>query len=203
MSIASYSELQTALGNWLNRSDLSAYFPDFIALGEARIYRDLRIQCMETALSSAISGGVVAVPAGYLALKYAYINTTPVRALQRKDAEWIYQNYPTRASDGEPRYIAREASNFIFGPYPDSAYNVSGIYYKRLSALSNDNATNWFTANAPDILLWAALCEAAPFLKDDARVGLWEKKYEITKERIQREDEQEEFSGSPISVVAR
>lgn len=204
MSIASYSELKTAVASWVNRSNLTANVPDFIALGEARIYRDLRIRAMETALSSAIAAGVVAVPSGYIELKFAYLNTTPIGKLTRKDAEWVYLNYPTRSADSQPKFIAREGDNFIFGPYPDgSSYTVKGIYYKRLDALSDSNTTNWFTTNAPDLLLWAALCEAAPFLVNDSRIPIWEGKYEFVKRQLQRQDEQEEFSGSPLAVTAR
>lgn len=203
MSISTYGELKTAVAGWLNRSDLTSIIPDLIRLGELRIYRDLRIRPMETALNSTISSGVIAVPSGYVELKYAYIDTTPVGKLQRKDSEWIYFNYPTRAADGQPKFIAREADNFIFGPYPDSTYTIKGIYYKRLDALSDSNTTNWFTTNASDLLLWASLCEAAPYLENDERVGLWEKKYDITKSRVQREDDQEDFSGSPLAMTAR
>lgn len=206
MSIASYSELKTAVGRWLKRSDLTDYLGDFVTLGESRIYRDLRIRPMETALSTAISSGVVAVPSGYLDMKHAYINGTPVQKMQRKDPEWIYQNYPTRSSDGKPLFFAREGENFIFGPYPDSAYTVKGIYYKRLDALSDSNTTNWFTSNAPDLLLYASLCEAEPFVKADARLAqllpIWEAKYNEIKGQIQRRDNNEEFSGSVLSVSA-
>lgn len=204
MSIASYAELKTAVSAWLHRgSSLDTVIPDFITFGEARIYRDLRIKAMETALSSTIASGVIAVPDGYIELKHAYINGAPVQWLGRKDSEWIYANYPTRSSGGTPKFIAREADSFIFGPYPDSGYTVNGIYYKRLTALSTTNTTNWFTANAPDLLLFATLCEAAPYMVNDARIPLWEGKYETTMKRIQREDDQESFSGSTLSISTR
>lgn len=203
MSIASYSELQTAVTRWIKRDALSDYVPDFIAMGEARIYRDLRIRAMETALSSTIASGVIAVPSGYVELKHAYINSSPVQGLQRKDAEWIYHNYPTRSSDGKPKFIAREGDNLIFGPYPDTGYTVKGIYYKRLDALSDSNTTNWFTANAPDLLLFAALCEAEPFMKNDERIAVWESKYASVKDQVQRQDRNEAFSGSPLAMTAR
>src|SRR3954468_13495184 len=41
MAITSYAELQAAVGNWLARSDLSARLPEFIALAEADIRRNL------------------------------------------------------------------------------------------------------------------------------------------------------------------
>lgn len=203
MSITTYAELKTSVSNWLARSDLNSYVGDFIALGEKRIYRDLRIRAMETALNSSIASGVIAVPSGYVAMKYAYIEANPIGKLARKDAEWIYEKYPTRAADGQPCFFAREADNFIFGPYPDSTYTVKGVYYKRLDALSESNTTNWLVTNAPDLLLFAALCEAAPFLKADNRIQVWETKYGMVKNSVQLEDDQEEFSGSPLQVTSR
>lgn len=202
-TITSFSTLKTELAGMLHRSDLTSDLPLFIQLGELRIYRDLRIRAMETALSSAIASGVIAVPSGYVDLKFAYINGAPVRTLEKKDAEWIYYNYPTRSADSTPNYIAREADNFIFGPYPDSAYTVKGIYWKKLTALSTDNETNWFTSNAPDLLLFASLCEAAPWIQEDARIPIWENKYALIRDRIQREDDREEFGGGPISMTLR
>ena len=203
MSIASYSELQTAVGNWLNRSDLTSYIPDFISLGEARIYRELRIRAMETALSSAISSGVLAVPSTYIEIKFAYVDGSPSRLLKRTTPDDIYARYPVRASTGRPVHIAREGSNFIFGPYPDSAYTIKGIYYARLTALSDSNTTNWFTTNAPGILLYAALCEAEPFLKNDARIALWQAKYAEEKDGIEREERNEQFSGGGLAMSVR
>jgi hypothetical protein len=202
MSIANYSELQTAVINRLHRAGLTALVPDFIALGEARIYRDLRIRCMETALSGAISAGVLALPAGYIELKSAYIDGSPTRKLTRKSLDYIYTNYPTRSSSSCPVFMAREGDNFVFGPYPDTGYTVKGIYYKRLSALSDSNTTNWFTANAPDILLYAALVEAADHVSNDAALVKWDAKYLQVKDRIQHENDVEELSGSTLSMSA-
>jgi len=202
-SIIDYASLEAAIASWLHRSDLTTYIPDFIVLGEARLYRELRVRQMETALSSAISSGSLAVPSGYREMKYAYVNGAPVRWLERKSAEWIYANYPTRSSSGTPRFFAREGDTFIFGPYPDSDYTIKGIYYKRLESLSDSNTTNWLISDAPDLILWASLCEAAPWMKDDARIGLWEKKYEISKSRIQAENDSEEFSGSTLAATVR
>lgn len=199
----SYSQLKTDIASWLKRDDLTDEIPYFIRMAELRIYRKMRIRCMETALNGTIASGVIAIPSGYCALKFAYVNGSPTTPLERKDAEWIYNNYPTRSADGKPFYIAREGDNFIFGPYPDSAYTVKGVYYKRLDPLSDSNTTNWFTANAPDLLLYASLCEAAPFMLNDERVQLWETKLSVVAERVQREDDEEEFSGSPLAVTAR
>ena len=200
MAITTYSELKTAVANWLHRDDLTALVPDFIALGEAKIYRDLRISAMETALSGTISSGGVALPSGYLELKSAYIDGSPTQRLQRKDAGWLYTAYPDRSSSGKPVYIAREASGFIFGPYPDSAYTIKGVYYKRLDALSDSNTTNWFIENAVDLLMAAALVEGSDYASDDAGMAKWTARYTQMVLEIQAKDDAEQFSGSTLSV---
>lgn len=202
-AITDYSSLQTEIASWLHRTDLTTTIQGIISLAEARIYRELRVRQMETALSSTISSGIIAVPTGYLELKYAYIDGSPVRRLQRKDAEWIYTAFPTRSSDGKPLYIARDGTNFIFGPYPDSTYTVKGSYYKKLDALSGSNTSNWLTTDVPDLILFASLCECAPYIGDDDRIVLWEQKYAQIKDRVQRKNDEEDFSGSPMAVVGR
>jgi hypothetical protein len=204
MAITSYATLLTEAAGWLHRgTSLDTVLPGLVQFAEARIYRDLRIRAMETALSGTIAAGVLAVPSGYIELKHARIDGSSGNRLTRKDAEWIYANYPTRSADSQPKFIAREGESFIFGPYPDTGYTVKGSYYKRLPALSASNTTNWFITDAPELLLFATLCEAEPYLVNDPRIALWEKKYQQIKDRIQLADEQEEFSGSPLFSTVR
>ena len=47
MAISNYTELNTAVANWLDRDDLTDRIPEFIALAEARFNRLLRIRAME------------------------------------------------------------------------------------------------------------------------------------------------------------
>lgn len=199
MSITTYSELQTAVSNWLKRSDLTSYIPDFVTLGEARIFRELRSVDMETSFSTAITTGVISLPTSYLALKFSYINSSPVQWLGRKTARWIYENYPTRSSDSTPKFIAREGQSFIFGPYPDSGYTVKGVYYKNIGPLSS-SAHAVFTNN-PDLYLFAALVAATPFIKDDKRVVLWEAQYQGILKSEQGRSDKEEYSGSPPQMT--
>lgn len=203
---STYAQGQLDVAAWLHRTgdtSITAFIPDFIRLAELRIYRDLRVRAMEASLSSAIASGVIAVPTGYVGMKYAYIDGTPVQTLTRKDSEWISVNYPTRSSDDKPKFFAREADNFIFGPYPDDGYTVKGVYYKRLDALSDTNTTNWFTTNAPDLLFWGSMLESAIFTDDEQHISLYQSKYDGVGQRIQREDEAEEFSGSVLAATVR
>jgi len=200
MTIQTYAQLSTAVSSWLHRADMGSVVGDLISLGEARVNATMRVRAMETALSVSISSGVAAVPSNYVELKHSYLTTSPYQTLERKTAEWIYRTYPDRSSSGRPKFIAREGSNFIFGPFADSSYTINGIYYARPVALSS--ATNTLFTTYPNLYLFAALAEAAPFLKDDKRTPLWEAKFTNIAEMIQLEDKVEQRSGSPLMVVA-
>lgn len=201
--ITDYATLQTSIASFLHRSDMTAIIKELIADAEFRIANELRIRAMEANYSEAISGGTVALPSGFLEWKHLYIDTTPVRKLERRDPEWIYTNYPTRSGTGTPLFFAQESNALIFGPYPNSAETVKGVYYKKLDALSDSNTTNWFITNAPDLLRYGALCEAAPYMQSDERIGVWEQKYNQVKQRIERTERREKVSGSLLTTRAQ
>lgn len=200
--ITDYATLQTSIASFLHRTDMTDIIKELIADAEIRIANELRIRAMEAAFSSAISSGSVALPSGFLEWKFLYVDGDAAQKLERKDPEWIYTNYPERTGSGKPVFFAREGENLIFGPYPNSAYTVKGRYYKKLDALSDSNTTNWFITNAPDLLRYGALCEAAPYMADDQRIAIWEGKYQMAKKRIQKTERDESFSGSVLSARA-
>lgn len=200
MSITTYSELQTAIAGWLDitASDISSQIADLITIGEKRIFREARTRDMELAFSYQMDGGMIPVPPRYVALKIAYLNTSPIQMLERRPASWMYENYPFQSSSGRPKYVSRIGTNFVFGPYPDSQYTMVGVLYQRLIPLSQSpNAL--FLAN-PDLYLMAALAEAEPLLGRDPRVAMWDAKFTKILADVNGEDKTEEASGSPIQM---
>jgi len=115
MAITNYSTLQTGIARWLGRSDLSAEIPDFIAMAESDMDKDLRCQHNEASASAAIASGVLAVPTRYVAMKACYIDKAEPVYLEPKTLSWILQEHPSNDS-GEPRFFARRTSDFVFGP---------------------------------------------------------------------------------------
>jgi hypothetical protein len=200
MALGTYSDLQTAVATWLDRSDLTAYVTDFIALAEQAIYQVLRVPDMETALNSTIASGVIAVPTGLLELKSAYVDGSPTQPLQRVSTDMIYNRYPTRSSAGMPAFIAREGANFIFGPHPDSNYTIKGIYYARPAALSVTNTSNFLTTTYPSLLLYGSLVEARGFLHDDPRIGVWDALFKQALADANRSGRSEIMKGSTLTV---
>lgn len=199
MAFDSYANLKTAIGSWLARSDLTSYVGDFITLGEARLARDLRIRAIEADLSVAISSGVAAVPADFVELKHARLDATPSYPLEPKDSQWLLRKFPMRTSDGPPQFIAVDGANFIFGPYPDTAYTILGVYYFKPAALSDSNTTNEWTDNVADALFFASLSESAPFLGQDKRLATWEAKYESIKRGYNVQQKRQARRGARMS----
>jgi hypothetical protein len=170
--------------------------------GQSKLYRGLRLRTMETTLSGTIASSVLAVPSDYMELKYAYIDGTPQQILGRTSPEQIFTTYRASNRSGKPLEIARSGSNFIFGPLPDSTYTVGGVYYALPTLLSASNTTNWFITNAPDMLLYAALLEAQPFLMNDKRLPVWQQMLTESIALVKRQEDRENGSGSTLATRA-
>ena len=193
--ITSYATLKTAVADYLARDDLTTFVPNFIQNAENKLYRTLNLRNEETALSVDISSGVAAVPSDFKALKFAYYNSSPITLLRWTGIEELYNDYPTRSETGYPSVISREGSNFVFGPVAiDGTAVLKGIYYAKLSALSDSNTTNWYTTNAPELLLYGALLESAPFIGADERMATWGQLYQSCLETVKQENTAAEYS---------
>jgi hypothetical protein len=197
--ITSYSELQTAVANWVHDDALATIIPDFITLGEKRIEREYRARENEETLSVTISSGVAAIPADYVELKYAYIDLNPIHVLTRTTARKIYEQYPNRSESGIPKLIASDNGNFIFGKYPAGGYTIQGTYYKRLESV--ETSWNAIATASPDLYLFAALAEAADYVGDDAQLAKWNAKYQKILDGINMQEQAEKGSGSPLRVM--
>jgi len=160
--------------------------------------REVRTPEMESALSDNITtGGLLPVPTGYIEMKYAYVDGTPTQYLQLVSPSYIYENYPLRSGEGKPVVMARDGSNFIFGPYPSSDYTIKGRYYTHLTGIeTNTLYTNALLSANPDLYLWATLAESEPLIMRDSRIQLWESKYTLIKERVNGEASRSHYSGN-------
>lgn len=204
--ITSYTSLKTAVGDWLARSDLTASIPGFIQNWEEAFYRQPRNfgRFMEASFAGTIASDVLAVPADYLGLKYAYVNTTPAARLDRVSLNQLYGAYPRNNTTGLPRWIARDLETFVFGPEPDSTYDIAGVYYAKPDLLrdaADDAADHWLIVNAPDLVLYGSLLAATPYLQNDKRIPTWQAMYGQALQDYRDYNKEEDRSGSPIMEV--
>lgn len=171
MSIANYSELQTAVGNWLHDDMFTTIIPDFITIGEASLNRQLRLFQMENTatLSTSITDRFATLPAGFLELidLAIYADDTPQTLTQVSLASI---NDRSLTVTGRPNFYA-VSSNIVFDIISDEVYTCSLRYYKKLDIATD--TTNFLLTAYPDLYLYSALLAAAPYIQDDARIGTW------------------------------
>lgn len=168
MAITTYAELLTAVQSWLHRSDLASQAADFITLGEAHLNRSLRCPDMETTatVTTSTSDRFAALPTRFLesaSLDYQGIALT--HASQSDVARLAAVNSSSLPS------IYAVTSRFEFDRVSDAAYSLTLSYVKSLDI--ETDSTNWLLTRHPDAYLYSALAEAAPYLRDDARIGIW------------------------------
>lgn len=196
--ITSYATLQTAVADYLARDDLTTFIPNFIQSSENKLYRTLNLRNEETALSVAISSGVAAVPSDFKALKFAYFDQTPAEILDWVPIEEVYRDYPNRSGSSTPEVISREGANFVFGPKSKDG-TLKGIYYAKQAPLRTTDPS-WYVTNAPEVLLYGALLESAPFMHDDQRLPVWKMLFDEAVATLRDEEDNAHTSRGGLAV---
>jgi hypothetical protein len=103
--------------------------------------------------------------------------------------EYLRMYWPDATATDEPIYYADyNSTHWLIAPTPDEAYPVEVVYYQLPELLDDTVQTNWVTEQAPQLLLYAALLEAAPFLGNDERIAVWQSMYDRAAATLQGED---------------
>ena len=205
MALSTFTELKDAIADWLDRSDLTARIPDFITLAEARLNRDLRIRPMEVRSTMVTTSGqrYFNLPGGYLQMRNIQINTNPITPLEYITPEMLDRLYGSDTT-GKPKAYTLIGDEIQLAPIPDSDYTVEMAFYEKFTPLGDGTSgtvtDNWLTTNAPDVLLYGALLEAEPFIKNDERIGLWLNAYNGAVKKLQDADARDRHSGSAMRV---
>lgn len=203
MAIATYSDLKTALANWLNRSDLTSLIPDFITMAEARMDSDSRLRVRHSIVRAdiTVSSQFTTLPTAFRRMINIEYDTTPVRPLEYRTPQ---QMDAIRASDptGTPYYYCVHGTELEVAPVPDESVTLEAIYYAGITALSDSNTTNWLLTARPDIYLYASLIEASPYLHEDERVAIWQAQYDARCEQYAASSEADQISGAPLVMTS-
>lgn len=181
--IVDYPSLQAAIVEYLARDQdtvLTARVPSFVQLFEAKINRSLFVRQMEsrvTALTDPTQAEpeYIALPADFQSMRRirltAGANGIPFlefKSNQQMD-EYKWQNANISA---QPLFFTIFGNEIELGPSPDAVYTVEMIYRQNIPPLVSNNA-NWLLTLAPDLYLYGALMESAPYIKEDARLQTW------------------------------
>lgn len=203
MPLTTYDELQTAVGTWLNRSDLSAVIPDFIALADAQIARDVRHWRMEVRATTTIDSRYTTLPTYWVRTLRLHIGDAkaPLQLLSLADMQDM--RYANGDTQGEPKYYAHVAGEFEVYPTPGDSYTGELLYHARPIPLSDTQDSNWLLEYAPDVYLYGTLVASAPFLQHDERTATWASLYAAAVQRLNAEGEAAQWSGTGLKMRGR
>ena len=195
MYTMTYSSLLEDVRRYLERgftaeSDQIVYeqLPRLITLGERRISRELKIQGFIRAVTTPLQTGVATYrkPDRWRDTVSMTLNGQPISA---RSYEYCRSYWPDEAETGSPQFYADyDYNHWLITPTPAADSNLEVVYYEQPRFLGEDFQTNWLTEYAPDLLLYATLLEATPFLKKDERIGTWQQMYDRAAQALNGED---------------
>ena len=193
MAITTYAELKSSIANWLNRDDLTAVIPDFIALAEAQIARDIRHWRQEKRVTTLVNEQYENLPIDWLEM--IQIQLTAGGRLQVISAAELQERKEASSIAQKPKHYRLTSDQIEFYPAPDISYEVAMQYYARVPALSDAETFNWILTEYPDIYLYGSLVHAAPYLADDQRITVWAALYQSAVDALNQDNTKSRVSG--------
>ena len=196
-----YATLQTTVASYLARTDLTVQIPEFIRLAQDRLVRDLRIrQMLKVATADTTAGdSTVSLPSDFVAMKDLHIQGNPPQTIKFLSVSNFYRNAFT-SQLGLPSRYTMLGAEFQFAPIPDSVYTLQMVYFYKPEYLSDTVSSNLWLANTPDLLLYAALGEAEPYLMTDERLNTWAGMYDRGVTALRQSDDESEYPAHPLTI---
>jgi hypothetical protein len=204
MALNSYSALKASIADWLNRDDLTAVIPDFISLAESQLERRIPTQKMVKRATATIDTPFSALPSDFLSCKSLVLTSTaPVQPLVFLTEDELDSKKYVYRTTGKPQYFALVGNQIEVLPAPDTSYTAELTYVATLAKLSDSNTSNWLLERHPDVYLYGALLQAAPYLRDDERVGTWASLYDAAVGDIILQNERAAFSQGRSAMTVK
>ncbi len=162
MSLDTYDGLKAAIASTLNKTNLTAYIPDFITLAEAVMGREITaIGQVDTYADVQIDEDGWVLPCSADDLLSVTYEGNPLTYLSPdRVGEVVSTNPGYYTIDGQTLRVAPTGT-------------VTVRLTKAFCPLSSSVPYNWLLRSHPDAYLYGALMQAAPFLRDDERIPVW------------------------------
>jgi hypothetical protein len=203
-----FTSLQEDMRNYLERGttkDVIVFeqIPSLITLAEKAIATAIKVQGFLVPVTSSFVAGVsvYAKPNRWretVSMFYG-IKSTPAASQKNKRVPLYPRSYEycrmywpdasiTDVENPPAFYADWDYQHWVIVPTPVETQPWEVNYYQLPPLLSDTNQTNWLTEYVPNMLLYRALLEATPFLKNDDRIPTWEKFYQEQLETVNQQD---------------
>jgi hypothetical protein len=169
MAIATYSDLKTAISDWMARSDVSGSAADFITLAEARLNRLLEPVGTTATLTGVIGSKTLDISSLSIIEPQNLYYTQGITEFYLTPR--ALGTFSTTTIEGPPTMWAIEGDTITMERPLIEAYSFRFVYLGRF-ALSDAAPTNDFLTENPDLYLAASIVWGSTYVKDGA-VTLW------------------------------
>lgn len=189
-----YDSLVNDLINYCERSDqpFLDQLPRFIMMAENRIASESKPLGFVRTVTGNLNGLILVKPNRWRKTKnFSIFDGVSRQYLFERSYEFCRQYWPDDSLEGLPVYYSDyDYEHFLIVPSPSNQYEFELQYYERPQPLSSVNQTNWTTQYAPQLLLYASLMEAMPFLKTSERIPEFQSLYDRAMATIVKEDQE-------------
>lgn len=199
-----FTTLQADIRNYLERggsavSDPTVYdqIPRLINAAERKIAQLLKWQGQIEALRDPIglpaNVSVITKPDRFrqtISMSYGGgANNNSLTPLFPRGYSYCRAFWPDDTQTDLPLFYADyDLLHWLIVPTPSATLPLEVLAYMQPPLLDAANQSNVFSNFLPNLLLYASLCEASPFLKDDPRVAVWENYFQIELVSITNQD---------------
>lgn len=182
--ITSYASLQAAIIEYSARDQDTVYtarVPWFIQSLEAKMNRSLFVRQMEARSTTTTSTlttepEFISLPTDFQSMRRVRLSSVtgkPCLAF-KSGTQMDEYRFGRSNTTGQPQFFTIMGSEMELAPTPDANYTIEMVYRKNIPALSTPaNDPNWLLTLAPDLYLYGALLESAPYIKEDGRIQTW------------------------------
>lgn len=189
-----YTSLVAQIQSYANRNEPNfvAAIPDIINQALSRIYSEAKtIGFQQVVISNMVVGtNTIVKPNDYketISLQYTIPGVTPFSTfLYERTYEFCIAYAPNADLMGAPVFysadlnvppLANGGANIFLSPTPDFAYPYQLTYLSFPPTFNINFPTNFLTDRYPNLLLYACMVEAIPYLKSDERIPVYESLY--------------------------
>lgn len=199
--VMTYTSLQSDMKRYLERGasatdpEVFAQIPRLINLAERSLGRIIKVQgYINVVTADLVAGTSVYAKPDRWRQTVSMEAGSPRAPIFARDYEYCRRYWPDPSQRDVPEFYADyNYANWLIVPTPVVTLPWQIIYYEQPPYLDDTNQTNWLTDYAPNALLYRALLEATPFLKNDERIPTWKTFYDEAIASLDAEDIQKQL----------
>lgn len=209
--ITTYTELQAAILDWLNRNDAetTAQVPTFIQLTEGRLKRVIKTKHQSRQTLNLVAGtGSVNLTPFVTRVTSLYVTVPdnlggiihPTSPEQLFTARTVAVRASASGASGRPVQFTVIDTEILVSPLADQDYTLEAVVEGPFLALSGTQPSNYILDDYPDVYLYGALVESAPYLKEDERLATWQQRYDRALAELELAQLQNDWPNTPIAT---